>query len=186
MATISVVWAEAALTAIRALGKPDKLSERARIGPPMVARSLAILHTAIFDAWAIYDAVAISTQLRLPRQLGMPDEVKTQAMSQAAYRILVDQFPTEVATFDLAMTSLGLIPSTSEDASTPEGIGNLVAKALLNDRYRDGANQRGDLTGGGLYADYTGYIPSNLPVSATEASPIANPPSRSLATFELS
>lgn len=177
MTTASVIWADAALTAIRTLGKPDKLSERARIGPPMVARSLAILHTAIFDAWAVYDAVAIPTQLRLPRQLGMSDQVKTQAMSQAAYRVLVDQFPTEVATFDLAMTSLGLIPSTSEDPSTPEGIGNLAAKAVLDDRSRDGANQRGELTASGkIYADYTGYTPSNLPVSATEASPIANTP----------
>jgi len=175
MDTTSVVWAKAALTAIRAL--PDKPSERARIGPPMVARSLAILHTAIFDAWAVYDAVAIPTQLRLPRQLGVSDQVKTQAMSQAAYRVLVDQFPTEVATFDLAMTSLGLIPSPSQDASTPEGIGNLVAKAILDDRSRDGANQRGELAASGeIYADYTGYTPSNLPVSATEASPITNTP----------
>ena len=177
MDTPSVVWTDAALTAIRDLGKPDKLAARPRIGPPMVARSLAILHTAIFDAWAVYDAVAIPTQIRFPRQIAESDAVKIAAMSQAAYRVLVDQFPTEVATFDLAMTSLGLVPSTSEDASTPEGIGNLAAQAILAERHRDGANQLGELSDSGkIYADYTGYTPVNLPVAATEPSPIVNTP----------
>lgn len=177
MPTISVVWANAALEAIRNLGTPDKLAERARIGPPMVARSLAILHTAIFDAWAVYNATAISTRLRLPRQLGVSEDVKKRAMSQAAYRALVDQFPTEFAVFDAAIASLGYSPSISEDPATPEGIGNLAAKAVLDYRHRDGANQLGELSATGkIYADYTNYVPINLPVIATEASPVENTP----------
>jgi hypothetical protein len=177
METISVSWASAALTAIRNLGKPDRLSERARIGPPMVARSLAILHTAIFDAWAVYDSTAIGTRLRLPRQLGVSDSVKTQAMSQAAYRILIDQFPTESAIFNTVMASLGFSPSASEDAATPEGVGNLAANAILNYRRRDGANQLGDLSvTGKTYADYTDYVPVNLPVIVAATSPLANTP----------
>ncbi|WP_373538370.1 DUF6851 domain-containing protein [Chamaesiphon sp.] len=177
MDTVSVIWANAALEAIRNLGKPDKLSERARIGPPMVARSLAILHTAIFDAWAVYDSNAIGTRLRLPRQLVTAEEVKKQAMSQAAYRVLKDQFPTEVTVFDTAMSLLGFSPSISEDPAMPEGIGNLAAKAILDYRHWDGANQCGELSvTGKAYADYTNYIPSNLPVLATEASPVANTP----------
>lgn len=177
MSTVSVVWANAALEAIRNLGKPDKLPERARIGPPMVARSLAILHTAIFDAWAVYDSNAIGTRLRLPRQLGVFEEVKKQAMSQAAYRVLNDQFPTESAVFDAALAALGFSPATSEDPAMPEGIGNLAAKAVLDYRHRDGANQLGELSATGkIYADYTDYIPSNLPVLAIEPSPRSNTP----------
>jgi hypothetical protein len=32
-------------------------------GPPMVARDIAIVHTAMFDAWATYDAHADGTRL---------------------------------------------------------------------------------------------------------------------------
>ena len=44
-------WNEAALAAIRAT----------RPAPPVAARALAILHTAIFDAWAPFDVVAVGT-----------------------------------------------------------------------------------------------------------------------------
>lgn len=177
MDTISVVWANAALEAIRNLGKPDKLPERPRIGPPMVARSLAILHTAIFDAWAIYDSNAIGTRLRLPRQLGASEEVKQKAISQAAYRILNDQFPTESAVFDATMAELGFSPLPSEDPTMPEGIGNLAAKAVLDYRHRDGANQLGEMSATGkIYADYTDYVPSNLPVIATQDSSVSDTP----------
>lgn len=177
MDTISVVWAKAALEAIRNLGKPDKLAERPRIGPPMVARSLAILHTAIFDAWAVYDSTAIATRLRLPRQTDAAEDIKKQAMSQAAYRVLLDQFPTESAIFDAAMTSLGFSSDDNADPDTPAGIGNLSANAILDYRHRDGANQLGELSVTGKpYSDYTDYVPINLPVLATAASAIANTP----------
>ena len=48
-------WNEAALAAIRAT----------RPAPPVAARALAILHTAIFDAWAHFDVVA-STRVGAP------------------------------------------------------------------------------------------------------------------------
>lgn len=31
-------------------------------GPPVVARSLAVLHTCMYDAWAVYDKHAVGTQ----------------------------------------------------------------------------------------------------------------------------
>jgi len=34
-----------------------------RLGPPMVARALAIVHTCMFDAWAAYDKKALGTRL---------------------------------------------------------------------------------------------------------------------------
>src|SRR5918995_3926257 len=46
-------WDEQTLAAIRAL----------KTGPPVNARALAIIHTAMYDAWAAYDAVAVGTRL---------------------------------------------------------------------------------------------------------------------------
>src|SRR6266516_7731457 len=48
---VVVRWDAAALQAVR----------DSRIGPPMVARALAIAHTCMFDAWAAYDDVAVAT-----------------------------------------------------------------------------------------------------------------------------
>lgn len=177
MTTVSVTWAESALTAIRNLGSHPSPNERARIGPPMVARSLAILHTAIYDAWAIYDPVAIPTHLRLPSR-GGTDAQRIHAMSQAAHRVLSDQFPTEVATFDATLTGLGLpLGSTSRDPTLPDGIGNLAADAILAHTADDGANQRGNLAASGApYADYTGYSSMNPPIVLTTSTPAADIP----------
>jgi hypothetical protein len=70
-----------------------------------------------------------------------------------------------VARFDARMAELGLDPeNTTQDASTPAGIGNLTAAALLSFRHGDGSNQLGTLGTTGLpYSDYTGYVPENTP-----------------------
>ncbi len=168
MDTISVKWANTALAAIRHIGASGAPADRPRIGPPMVARSLAALHAAIYDAWSIYDSTALPTRLRLVRKTGGTDAERIRAMSQAAYRVLVDQFPSEVAIFDAAMVALGFVNSPSTDATTPEGVGNLAANAILEDRRSDGSNQQGNLGGSStLYGDYTGYTSSNPPVSVT-------------------
>jgi hypothetical protein len=154
--TVVVQWDNAALQAIR----------DTRPGPPIVARALAILHTAIFDAWSAYDPVAIGP--RLGSSLRRPasehfDANKEQAISFAAYRTLVDLFPSETPMFDNLMSSLGYDPSdTSTDTSTPAGIGNVAAAAVLAFRHHDGSNQLGDLHPG-AYSDYTGYVPVNDP-----------------------
>ena len=151
--TVVVQWDNATLQAIR----------DTRPGPPIVARALAILHTVIFDAWSAYDPVAIGT--RLGSSLRRPasehfDVNKEQAISFAAYRTLVDLFPSETPIFDNLMSSLGYDPSdTSTDTSTPTGIGNVAAAAVLAFRHHDGSNQLGDLHPG-AYSDYTGYVPN--------------------------
>jgi hypothetical protein len=81
-------------------------------------------------------------------------------MSFAAYRGCVDLFPASRATtFDPLMASLGFDPGdASTDASRASGVGNLAARALLEFRHADGANQLGG------YADYTGYVSPNAPM----------------------
>src|SRR5258708_38657954 len=50
---VVIQWNDAALQGVR----------DSKIGPPMVARALAIVHTCIYDAWAAYDQHALGTQL---------------------------------------------------------------------------------------------------------------------------
>ena len=158
-ANVIVQWNEALLQGVR----------ESKLGPPMVARALAVAHTCAYDAWAAYDRVAVGTRLggtlRRPareRRYGN----KVEAVSQAAYRAAVDLFPgSKESVFDPMMAGLGLDPANdSRDASAPAGVGNLAADAVLAFRHRDGANQLGDEPGGrpGVpYSEYTGYTPAN-------------------------
>ncbi|MCU1284094.1 MAG: motif putative anchor domain protein [Acidobacteriales bacterium] len=152
--TVVVLWDNAALQAIRDT-KP---------GPPMVARDLAIVHAAIFDSWAAYDSDAIATLTGTT--LRRPDsertlENKNKAISFAAYRVLIDLFPARKASFAQLLTSKGYDASdVSLNTTTPSGVGNVVASAVLQYRHTDGSNQLGDLHPGG-YSDYTGFAPVN-------------------------
>ncbi len=148
-------WDEQTLAEVRATKPP----------PTVVARALAEVHTAMFDAWAAYDNVAVGTifggTLRRPAA-ERTDNYKSMASSYAAYRVLLDLFPTRSADMVGLMTGLGYDPNNSStDTTTPQGIGNTVAAAVIQYRHNDGANQLGDLNGGAPYSDYTGYTPVN-------------------------
>src|SRR5438128_12625849 len=125
-------WDNAALQAIR-VAKP---------GPPIVARALAIVHTVMYDAWAAYDDQAVGT--RLGGSLRGPAVERTlvsknEAVSFAAYRALVDLFPTQTPAFNDLMASLGYDPANgSTDVATPAGVGNVAAAAVIAVRHHDG------------------------------------------------
>lgn len=159
--TINVTWNDQALAAVRA----------ARMGPPMAARALAVLHTCIFDAWVAYDRNAVGTQLggslRRPAQ-ERTNANKQKAISYAAYRALSDLFPqpAQLAGFNAEMIALGFDPTdNSTDTRTPQGIGNVACAAVLAFRHHDGSNQLADEpgtpSGAAPYADYTGFVPVN-------------------------
>ena len=156
---VVVQWNNAALQGVR----------DSKLGPPMVARALAIAHTCMFDAWAAYDSKAIGTRLGASLRRPKPERTvsnKMKAISFAAYRALVDLFPADKTTvFDPLMVRLRYDPSdTSTDIAIPSGIGNVACEAVLAFRHKDGSNQLGNLTPSGIpYADYTGYIPLNPP-----------------------
>jgi hypothetical protein len=166
-----VGWNQAALQAVRVV-KP---------GPPMVARSLAILHTCMYNAWAAYDPVARATpqepSVRRPASEHNAAN-KARAMSYAAYAALVDQFPTQKAAFDAYMVSLGYDPAAaSADLATPAGIGTVLTAAMTAYCHKDGANQLGDLAPGGVpYADYSGYASKNPAMVVNESTAPASIP----------
>src|SRR5438552_13144572 len=125
-ATPSVViqWNDAALQGVR----------DSRLGPPMVARALAIVHTCMYDAWAAYDEHALGSQLggsvrQPPSQRRIAN--KNKAISFAAYRAVVDLFPGDKTTvFDPLMARLGYDPNDmSTDTATPSGLGNVACAA---------------------------------------------------------
>ena len=154
--SVVVDWCNATTNAIRQLSIKQ---------PTVVSRALAIVQTCVFDAWAAYDSVAVGTQLggKLRRPASERTlENKKKAISFAAYRALVDLFPTKAFIADQLMADLGYNPGdTALNGTTPSGIGNTVATAVLAFRHQDGSNQLGDLNAGAPYSDYTGYTPVN-------------------------
>jgi hypothetical protein len=156
-------WDERLLESIRANPKAT--------GPTITARAIGVLHTATYDAWAAYDPVAVGT--RLLGSLRRPAAERTtanknKAISYAAYRTLVDLFPSRASIYSSYMSSsLGYDPNdTSTDTTTPQGVGNVAAQAVLDFRHADGSNQLGtdpNGTPGVAYSDTT--IPHWTPVN---------------------
>ena len=131
----------------------------------LMVRELAIMHTAMFDAWTRYDAVALPTLGHPSRrpEAERTEANKREAISYAAFQVLTDLFPDDMLKLEREMTNLGYDPKKeSSDQTTPLGIGLLAADTVLEYRRHDGANQLGDLHPG-AYSDYTGYATANTP-----------------------
>ena len=125
-----------------------------RTGPTIAARALAVVHTAIYDAWAAYDPAAVDTRQRLRASTDLRQPAaertldnKTKAVSFAAYAALIDLFPARQARYAQQMNDLGYAVDGS-DTSTAAMIGATAAQAVLDFRHHDGANQLGDRNGG--------------------------------------
>ena len=149
-----LAWNDIAMKAIR----------QGTLGPPMVARALAMLFTATYDAWTAYDPVALPAPAggmpaRLRSLAGTPP--KNEAIAYAAHAVLVELFPAQQAEFDRQLAARGLAGNRSDtDPASPAQVGLAAAAACIASRRQDGANQLGDLAPG-AYADYTGYQPVN-------------------------
>jgi hypothetical protein len=144
-----LVWNDQALEAIRKLPP----------APTVAARALAMVHTAIYDAWAAYDPLAVGT--RLGAKLRQPQAERTQAnkdkaVSFAAYTALMDlfPFPARQEIFTAKMASL-YGPEFASDTTAPATVGFTAAQAVLDYRHVDGSNQANG------YADTSGYSPVN-------------------------
>lgn len=168
-----IEWNNIALDAIRAIGKlPFSSADRERGGPPQVARSIGIIYTTIYDAWAAYDDIAKTTHSPTPRRPAAQrtDANRRKAVSQAAYRAIADQFPPAIyhepfrseyeSALNTKLTAEGItIGDANTNTNNPVGVANLAANAVLAFRHADNANQAG------LYADTSGYAPVNKPLA---------------------
>ena len=146
-------WNEALLEAIR--------NDFAR--PTVHARNLFHISAAICDAWAVFDDVAVP--YLLGNRIGffacgfsgteMPTDraaAREEAISYAAYRLLVHRFSTSpeargsINSFRTLLTELGYNPSfTSTDYSdgSPAALGNYIARCMIDFGLQDGSNESG-------------------------------------------
>ncbi len=143
--------------------------------PTVTARILGLTWTAVYDAWSRFDEKAMPVYLTGVER--MPEDARTvknkeTAISYAAYRAMLVYFPADSIMLSNKMKAFGFDPENETlDVTTPEGIGNLAAKAVVEARMFDGANQAGNVSGAGSntpYVDYSGYKPKNSPDSITD------------------
>jgi hypothetical protein len=122
-------------------------------GPTITARAIAVLHTAIYDAWAAYDGVADGVHYTgKAAATSTLAADKQKAISYAAHKTLSWLFPARAGDYDLQMQELEYALG---DASPPATIGRDAAQATIDYRSTDGSNQ------GAGYADTTGYTSKN-------------------------
>ena len=135
----------------------------------IAARAFAMVHEAIYNAWAHYDRLAGFTQPWLFKRpsLEWNGMNKRVAISLAAHGVLSELFPSQSALFD------PLLQRSITDAGAPQGggqagsVGRDVAYRVIQSRNNDGANMRGDLAEG-AYSDWTGYQSVNTPDVVTD------------------
>jgi hypothetical protein len=120
-------WNDAALDAIRA----------GNTAPPIASRSLAILHTSIYDA---VNGIARTHERYLVPGVAPRSASRPAAASAAAHRALVNLFPASRSSFDsLHAAILAGIPDGPHKRA---GIiwGEFVANVILAARANDGSN----------------------------------------------
>jgi hypothetical protein len=154
-----VLWNEVFIKAVRV----------GTLGPPQVARAMAIMNTAIFDAWALTTKSVRTVHANASRaEFASNQGALNIATSFAAYRTLVNLYPAQKTSFDAEMVARGFdINDVASSLANPAGLGNLAAAAVIDFRKSDGSNQMGDMAVG-AYADYTGYAPVNTLTSITD------------------
>ncbi|MCC7053221.1 MAG: vanadium-dependent haloperoxidase [Gemmatimonadaceae bacterium] len=147
-----------------------------QLGPPMVARLVAMTYSAAFQAWAPYSDTATALLPGGPprRPAGQRTLAnKNIAISYAIYRVTTALFADVRirALLDAQMAELGLsVTDNTTAGNSPVAIGNSAAQMVLASRTADNSNQAGTMPGsttpGKPYGDFTGYVPVNPPALA--------------------
>ncbi len=139
--------------------------------PTVTSRYLAMVQTAVFDAWCHYDLN--SNPVYLTGVGKHPDAnngnktyaLKEVAIAYAAARTLEACYPDCRARIAEIMRAQGHDPSNyTLDRDEPAGIGNLAARAIIGIRRYDKSNQFTDIP----YIDFTNYAPLNAPDSIVD------------------
>lgn len=147
-----------------------------QLGPPMVARALAMIYSSAYQAWAPFSDTSTAYLPGGParRPAGQRTlQNKTVAISYAIYRAASSLFNDQriQTLLDAQMAELGLpISETGTSGNTPPAIGNNAAQMVITARANDNSNQSGTMPGSSVpgkpYGDYTGYAPINPPALA--------------------
>jgi hypothetical protein len=149
---VVVKWDDELLQTIRA--------DPGGTGPTITARAIAVLHTAIYDAWAAYDAKADGVLYTVKATVNASTLAadKEKAISFAAYETLAWLFPGRAGDYKLQMDELKYVLS---DVSEPAQIGRAAFEATRAYRSDDNSNQQTTTDSNGnpvvIYPDTTGY-----------------------------
>jgi hypothetical protein len=131
--SVAVDWVEAMLLAIE-LNPP---------APTATTWRMWVVTSSMYDAYAAYDRVAMGTVTG--NDLDQPVRAHTsanrdRAVSYAAHRALSYVYPAQADIFDSVMALHGYPLGDSTDPTTPDGVGNLAAQAVIDARVDDGSN----------------------------------------------
>lgn len=159
---INTVWNRAVIEAVINTDLPS--------GPTVASRAYAMVHTAIYDAWAAFDDVAIRiaedgagmnqdnemlSDAIITAGLLNDEGTQAEAMSYAAHGILSALYPGQQDLFDSVLQGRYGLDLPADATSLASQVGIDAAEDLMAQRLDDGANQAG------LFADTTGYMPQN-------------------------
>ncbi|MBY5956700.1 vanadium-dependent haloperoxidase [Membranicola marinus] len=146
--------------------------------PPTIAsRALAMVHTAMYDAWTCYNDGGCEISTTSGRRFKQSDSEcisahREEAYSHAAYTVAQDLFwlnlpPEQKSIFRDFMCDCGYDPDNRNlSPDNPTGIGNLHGKLILECRAGDFSNPYGTLHAA-AYSDYGQYHPVNAPAPQT-------------------
>jgi len=140
--TVSVLWDRVV--------QQEVIDTDGGVGPTIASRAYAMLHTAMFDAWASYDPEAVRVSFdaegdnaALEDGLEVTDAHKAKAMSYAAATVLLELFPDQQALVATLMEDrLGF--SLADDGSAEAAVGLDAAEDLLALRRDDGSQADSD------------------------------------------
>ncbi len=146
-----IEWNELMLDAIR----------NESTSPPLAARNLAILHSAIHDA---VNAVSHTYEPYLVSLTASRESSTDAAAVGAAYECLAELYPSQIASFDAALDSF--LANTPDTQGRAEGlmVGEMTAILTLMWRSTDGASTT------------VPYIPSSEPGAWRRTPPFFRPP----------
>ncbi len=143
-------WNEHALAAIRTASTP----------PPVAARALAILHTAIYDAVNSLERTYKPYAVQL---LAPPSASREAAVAAAAQQVLTTLFPAQAATFAAQLTtSLAAVPDGAAETAGVT-LGTQVATQILARRSTDGSTTVTPYVPGAAPGDWIPTPPANAP-----------------------
>jgi hypothetical protein len=153
--SVARLWNEELLNAIR----------RDTPRPPVHSRNLYHVSAAMYDAWAAYDAGANAVFRSEQASAVDIEAARNEAISFAAYRVLVARFANSpgavdsLAAFEDLMNLLGYdVNNTSTVGGSPAAVGNRIAASILAQASSDGSNEANG------FVDTSGYTPVNDPM----------------------
>ncbi len=161
-------WNSALLEVVRETTAPSTIVPGLLIKPPppLVAKYLAMVHGAMFDAVNAVDQQYDSYKLTTAPQAGASS---IAAAAQAAYEVAshVYDLPTEMVHWDDTLAEV--LATVPDGAAKTQGIqlGHLAAQAMINARANDGSTTTVTYVPGTQPGDWRptapGFLPATLP-----------------------